>query len=109
MYDWQDEDETGPLLGVVHPPNTKVEVLQEASALLDGDRKNEYGTPQVNFGRIAKMFSFLFPEREWSPADVALALAAVKFGRAVQGYKRDTAVDLAGYAALWAELSERED
>lgn len=105
-------DETHTLLGVVHPRDeyvtTKEDVLRQASSLLVGHRQDEYGPPSVNFGRIATMFSVLFPERNWNPSDIALALTAVKIGRAVQGYKRDTAVDLAGYAALWAELSEDE-
>lgn len=82
------------------------QVLTEAEALVNGDRQADYGPPEVNFQRIATMWQVLFPERQWTPADAALAMAAVKLARAVQSPKRDTAVDLAGYAALWAELTE---
>lgn len=97
-----------PLTGVVNPPeeHTRVQILKEAAGLITGDRQEEYGTPQVNFQRIATMFQVLFPEREWTPADIAIAMLSLKLARGVQGYKRDTAVDAAGYAALWAELSE---
>lgn len=86
--------------------STRDDVLEAAQGLINGDRQQEYGTPQVNFQRIASLWSVLFPEREWAPADAALALAAVKLARGAQGFQIDTAVDLAGYAALWAELSD---
>lgn len=82
------------------------EVLGEAESLVNGQRQADYGTPQENMDRIATMFQILFPEREWKASDIPLALLAVKFGRACQGYTRDTAVDMAGYASLWAEISE---
>jgi|SRR5690606_29755727 len=83
--------------------------LDEAKALINGDRQEDYGTPEVNFTRIAEIWNVLFPERDWIPADIALAMAAVKVARAAQGYTRDTYVDLAGYAALAVELNEMED
>lgn len=88
------------------PVTPREQVLTDASALIVGDRQADYGPPEVNFERIATIWRVLFPERAWTPADVALAMFGVKIGRAVQGYKRDTAVDMAGYAALWAELAE---
>lgn len=99
-------DET--LLGVVLPrtPHVREEILNEAGDIIVGDRQKEYGPPSVNFQRIADIWNVLFPEREWTPADVALAMIGLKLGRTPEGYKRDTAVDLAGYAALYAELSE---
>lgn len=84
----------------------RTEVLMEAENLVNGQRQADYGTPQENMDRIATMFQILFPERQWKASDIPLALLAVKFGRACQGYTRDTAVDMAGYASLWAEISE---
>ena len=109
-----DEPATGP---VEMPSNTsenspykyiRTEVLMEAENLVNGQRQADYGTPQENMNRIATMFQILFPERQWKASDIPLALLAVKFGRACQGYTRDTAVDMAGYASLWAEISEVE-
>lgn len=99
-------DET--LLGVVLPrtPYIREEILDEAGDIIVGDRQKEYGPPSVNFQRIADILKVLFPDRDWTPSDVALMMIALKLGRTPEGYKRDTAVDLVGYAALWAELSE---
>lgn len=88
------------------PRTIRGEVLAEADRLVHGDRQAEYGPPALNFQRIAGIWAALFPERAWTGADVALAMAGVKLARGAQGAKRDTAVDLAGYAALWAELGE---
>lgn len=86
--------------------------LDEAKALINGDRQEEYGTPQVNFQRIVDLWNVLIPRgdsKEWTRGDVALALLGLKMARAAQGYKRDTYVDIAGYAALAVELNETED
>jgi len=108
------------LTGVVPPPNQppaphadkpRVAVLKEAAALITGDREAEYGTPQVNFQRIADLWNvqlahLLKDGVKIQPTDVALAMLQVKLGRAVQSPKRDTFVDIAGYAGLAFELSE---
>lgn len=96
------------LAGVTYSePTRKVRsrVLETAEKLINGDREQEYGTPQVNFQRIADIWQVQFPERKWTPADVALALVGVKLARAIQSPKEDTFIDLAGYTALAAELS----
>ena len=88
--------------------NTRTQILREAEKVLNGPRQEEYGPPSVNFQRIADRWKVTFPERNWTAADVALALIDVKMGRATQGYTYDTAVDIAGYAGLWGELEEEE-
>lgn len=135
----QEEDSTEPLLGVVYPATVtfktsglsdelleiltgqskalldevpepeRSKVLSEADALINGDRQQEYGTPQVNFQRIADLWNVLIPGHTWTTGDVALAMLGVKLARAAQGYKRDTYVDIAGYAALAVELNETDN
>lgn len=102
-----------PLLGVVQPPTDpeRVKVLREAAALITGDRQQDYGTPQENFGRSADLinarFSHLFRDgAKFSPSDIAVLMLLMKVARSVQSPKRDTFVDMAGYAALGFELSQ---
>ena len=83
----------------------RASILNEANALIHGDRQTHYGAPQENFARIARLWSVYFGMRI-SPADVAMAMILLKAARATKSYTRDTAVDIAGYSALWAELSE---
>lgn len=103
----------GPAVGQtnVAPDKPRVAVLKEAAGLITGDREAEYGTPQVNFQRIADLWNvqlahLLKDGEKIKPTDVALAMLQVKLGRAVQSPKRDTFVDIAGYAGLAFELSE---
>lgn len=100
------------ILGVVGPPTdiekapVRVAILREAASLITGDRQKEYGSPEVNFQRIASIWNVLAPGHEFKPRDVALLMAGLKLARAAEGYKRDSAVDAAGYLGIYAELSE---
>lgn len=89
-------------------PTPRVEALREAANLITGDRQNDYGPPEVNFQRIADIWKILLGV-EFTPSQVALAMLGLKLARAAQGYKRDTYVDVAGYAALLIELAEKEE
>jgi hypothetical protein len=85
-------------------------MLREAATLIAGDREAEYGTPQVNFGRIADLWNVQFRHllaegKTFTPKDVALGMTQVKLARAIQTPKRDSFVDAAGYVALAYELS----
>jgi len=99
-----------PVLGVVQPPAEPIrtQVLREAATLITGQRQEDYGPPKVNFNRIAIIWNILKPGTNFTPGDVALLMAGLKLARAAQGYTHDSAVDAAGYFALWAELSEEE-
>jgi hypothetical protein len=90
------------------------QVLNEAAEIVDGDRDNQYGSPENNFGRIAGALSALGyrgPDgREIIPSDVAVILIATKIGRLSNTHgKRDTWVDIAGYAACGAEIVQRHE
>ena len=81
------------------------EILMEANKIIHGDRQQHYGEPHENFTRIAKAWS-TYLDRKITPGDVAMMMIMLKAARATESYTRDTAVDIAGYAALWAELNE---
>jgi hypothetical protein len=84
------------------PPPTREKaqetVLQEADRLVSGDRQSAYGHPFDDFTRTGKLWAAILDLPEVSPDQVALCMAALKISRLCHRYKRDSAVDLAGYA-----------
>lgn len=81
------------------------ECLDLAASAVNGERDEQYGTPENNFGRIAAIWTVIFgmPVQPWQ---VAAALAGVKIARLVNNPQYpDNWVDLAGYAACGAELT----
>lgn len=75
------------------------ELLDEAANLVDGDRNAQYGDPRQDFQRTAAMWS-AYLGATVEPHDVAAMMALLKCSRIRWSPdKRDSWVDLAGYAA----------
>lgn len=72
-------------------------VLEEASKLVHGDRGEDYGHPIDDFTRTAAMWSAILGT-EVSAEQVGLCMCAVKISRQCNAPKVDNLVDLAGYA-----------
>lgn len=79
-------------------------VLQEAQALVLGDRNADYGHPRQEFERIARLWS-AYTGATIFPEDVPMMLILLKAARERHAHKRDNLVDIAGYA-LCAELAK---
>ena len=78
-------------------------LLDEAKQTITGERQDQYGAPEDSFSRIAAYWT-TYLARPVSTLDVAHLMALMKLARAQgQGFKRDTYVDLAGYAAIAAD------
>ncbi len=75
----------------------KTDVLLEALELTTGDRQNQYGPPDQDFARTAKMWSAL-KGIEFTTEEVAAFQCCVKLSRNTHQSKRDNWVDLAGYS-----------
>lgn len=84
----------------------KANILQEADKLTAGDRRQEYGHPKDNFADIAKMWSVVLGV-EVKPLQVVEMMVCLKLCREKGGYKRDSWIDIAGYARC-AELIQEE-
>ncbi len=84
---------------------TRKECLDRATACVCGQRDQEYGAPEDNFGRIANFWS-VYLGRKVYPVDVAMMMALLKVAR-IRSNKAhaDSFVDLAGYAACGADLA----
>jgi hypothetical protein len=87
--------------------NTRTEILQSAEVLINGDREQDYGTPQESFGCIADMWT-AYLGHPVTAADACNMMALLKIARLRTGPHRDSSVDGAGYMALGAEMSEGE-
>ena len=80
------------------PPTEDKSILQEAEELINGDRNAQYGPPNQDFERTAKMWTAMFG-REFKSHEIAMAMIALKMSRLVWSpEKRDSWVDIAGYA-----------
>lgn len=84
------------------------EVLQQADKCVNGEREQDYGTPEQNFQIIADLWS-AYKGVSFSPVDVAMMMSLLKIARIKSGGGTgDSFVDLAGYAACGGELAELE-
>jgi len=82
-------------------------LLQEADAIINGERQKDYGPPAESFGRIARLWSD-YLDQELTALDVANLMILLKVSRAkTGGFHRDSYVDCAGYAGA-AELIMKE-
>ena len=87
---------------------TRKDILQTAEKMVNGDRQDDYGTPENNFSRIADLWRAYLgskPAASINAVDVAAMLALLKIARIASGHgKSDNWIDLAGYAACGGEL-----
>jgi hypothetical protein len=87
----------------------RVEALREAAKIISGDRDLQYGGPEENFTRIAKIWSVIVGT-EISSEDVAMMMVGLKLARyaAKSGFQPDTWIDIAGYAGCGFEVGSVE-
>ncbi len=83
----------------------RIEVLREAAAIISGDRDKQYGGPEENFARIAKIWSVILGV-SISEEDVAMMMVGLKVARyaSKSGFQADTWRDIAGYAGCGFEV-----
>jgi hypothetical protein len=87
----------------------RTHILETANNLITGNREQAYGRPKLNFQHIAARWS----QHVGVPLEgyqVALMMADLKIARmATTGLPHaDSFIDICGYAALAAELSDDE-
>lgn len=87
---------------------TRPEILDAAKACVCGQREQDHGKPENNFGLIGLLWSN-YTGTLISAKDVAMMMALLKIARIKTGTgTEDSFVDLAGYAACAGEI-ETED
>ena len=84
------------------------EILAKAEQCVNGQREQDYGTPEQNFKIIADLWS-AYKGVPFSTVDVAMMMALLKIARIKNGGGTgDSFIDLAGYAACGGELADIE-
>lgn len=101
----------------VDTTSPRASALNEARDLITGDRNAQYGPPTQDFKRAAELLQACGYRRvdaedkvhDIVPSDVALMVMQVKTSRLMHSRgKRDSWVDLAGYAGCGYECAEEE-
>lgn len=88
-------------------PWTRRRVLSEAERCVCGQREQDYGTPEDNFDRIAKMWS-AYMGVEFNPVDVSMFMVMLKVARIKSGGgTMDSFVDGCGYFSCGGEIFAR--
>ncbi|MDE2100173.1 MAG: hypothetical protein KGL39_23155 [Patescibacteria group bacterium] len=82
-------------------------ILQEADAITSGARRGEYGGAAESFGKIARLWSVVLGV-EVTPMQAVLCMIQLKVARQTNGHKRDSLVDIAGYARIGEMLVEEQ-
>lgn len=86
-------------------PWTRQRVLREAEKCVCGQREQDYGTPEDNFGRIAEFWT-TYMGVEFGTADVAIMMALLKIARISENLQHmDSWVDGCGYLACGGEIA----
>ncbi len=86
-------------------------ILEEAAGLIYGDRQQQYGNAAENFSDIALLWAPIIG-KDIGPEAAALCLLQLKVARAIRDVredrpiKRDTIVDLAGYAGCIEKIQK---
>jgi len=85
----------------------KENILHEADRLTSSDRRKEYGGATESFSRIAALWSVVL-DTKVTPQQVVLCMIQLKVARQMNGYKRDSLVDIAGYARTGEMVQDGE-
>jgi hypothetical protein len=127
VAEWTDEPAPASIpemmqdLAATEKVDVKAEIADEAKRIVTGARRSAYGTPENNFGRIARLWNSHLvnvgildadvlgdPEAKGgiTPGDVSLMMALMKVARLAETPDhRDSYVDLVGYALTGAEVN----
>jgi hypothetical protein len=93
-------------------PTVRAKVLDEAKRITATDRNSSYGEPEDNFQRIADFWNVFLQDKlkdgaKITAGDTAALVIMVKLAREMNAPKEDNKVDIAGYAACWAEVDAK--
>lgn len=79
--------------------------LEQVDEITHSDRQRDYGSPLLNFTRIALRWS-TYLNRKITPLDVAMMMVDVKIARQQQTYKEDNFLDMIGYVSCIDDMDQ---
>ena len=83
------------------------DLLKETIKVITGPRAKDYGDKYNNHVNISALWSSYLDHRI-SPHDVAICMALVKIARLKNRRTKDCYIDIAGYAAIAAEIENKD-
>lgn len=92
--------------------SVREEILKEAADCVCRDRDKQYGDPEDSFEMISELWNAYLEKKLVGTIyarDVAIMMALLKIARLANSSKRDSWVDLAGYAACGGEIDHVEN
>lgn len=96
-----------PNVEATKSPNDRAVLLDEAGALIDGQRAKDYGDAAENFARIAHGWTEILGVPVTS-VQVALCMDWLKTCRLITSpHHRDSWIDKLGYSALGGEVASK--
>lgn len=109
-FTWVTKAQGGPAIPEPQGPNgegstvvNEKDVLLEAYEITRGDRNAAYGPPDQDFTRTAAMLTGMFAHKlkdneKFLSWEIAQLMICLKLSRLQHNHKRDSIVDIAGYA-----------
>ena len=82
------------------------DLLKETIKVITGPRAKDYGDKYINHVNISELWSSYLGYKI-SPHDVAICMALVKIARLKHRRTKDCYIDIAGYAAIAAEIESK--
>ena len=90
---------------VEEEPDNHNSILLQADKIVNGDRNDQYGDPNVAFAEYKQILSATFGI-ELTEAQICKVMMAIKLGRMKYKYKEDSLVDLCGYTEILNRLEK---
>ncbi len=87
-------------------------ILLDAEKITSGDRRDEYGDAYINHRHIAELLNVILQyklKELLTAADAVDIMIMVKMARLMNGYSRNSTIDIAGYAKLRDEIAQADE
>lgn len=95
----------GTVFDFVDARDVKPSLLMQAERVVNGDRNEQYGDPNIAFQEYADILSTTF-DIHLTPEQICKVQMAIKLGRLKYKFKEDSLLDLMGYSEILNRLQK---